>query len=98
MLVDNAGVRIVEPAEATEWSRGEALLRLDLHTPLRLTQLALPEMLAWGAGAIVNALASPSEALRGEVRPRGVRVITGPAIRACSRRWSRAQSSAATRA
>ncbi len=54
VLVNNAGVQIVEPSEAQNWERAEALLRLDLHTPLRLIQATLPAMLSRGSGAIVN--------------------------------------------
>jgi uncharacterized protein len=54
VLVNNAGVQIVAPAEEQNWERAEALLRLDLHTPLRLIQAALPAMLARGSGTIVN--------------------------------------------
>jgi short-subunit dehydrogenase len=54
VLVNNAGVQIVEPAQATSWERAEALLRLDLHTPLRLIQAVLPQMIARKNGAIVN--------------------------------------------
>ncbi len=97
VLVNNAGVQIVEAAEATSWERAEALLRLDLHTPLRLIQLVLPEMLERRSGTIVNVasmaaigptpgmmfynaakggLAAASEALRAEVAPHNVRVVT----------------------
>jgi short-subunit dehydrogenase len=97
VLVNNAGVQIVEAAETTSWERAEALLRLDLHTPLRLIQLVLPEMLERRSGSIVNVasmaaigptpgmmfynaakggLSAASEALRGEVRSRGLNVVT----------------------
>lgn len=97
VLVNNAGVQIVEAAEVTSWDRAEALLRVDLHTPLRLIQVVLPSMLARGSGAIVNVasmaalgptpgmmfynaakggLAAASEALRGELRHRGINVVT----------------------
>ena len=54
VLVNNAGVQIVEAAHVTPWERAEALLRLDLHTPLRLIQAVLPSMLARRSGSIVN--------------------------------------------
>lgn len=97
VLVNNAGVQIVGPTEDTDFDAGERLLRLNVHTPLRLTTLVLPEMLARGAGAIVDvasmaaiaptpgmlfynaskgALAAASEGLRGEIRARGVHVVT----------------------
>jgi len=54
VLVNNAGVQIVEPAHATEWERGAALLTVDLLVPLRLTQEALRRMLPRGRGTIVD--------------------------------------------
>ena len=54
VLVNNAGVQIVAAAASTTWEDGERLLRVDLHTPLRLTLEVLPEMLARKSGAIVD--------------------------------------------
>ncbi|MCC6903305.1 MAG: SDR family NAD(P)-dependent oxidoreductase [Polyangiaceae bacterium] len=54
VLVNNAGVQIVEPAHETAWERAEALLRVDLFAPLRLTQEALRRMLPRRQGAIVD--------------------------------------------
>jgi short-subunit dehydrogenase len=54
VLVNNAGVQIVEPAHTTAWERGAALLGVDLLAPLRLTQEALRRMLPRGRGAIVD--------------------------------------------
>jgi short-subunit dehydrogenase len=54
VLVNNAGVQIIARAEATDWDRAEALMRLDLIAPLRITHHALPAMLARGRGTIVN--------------------------------------------
>lgn len=97
VLVNNAGVQIVEEAHVTPWDRAEQLLKLDLHTPLRLIQAVLPQMIARKSGAIVNVasmaaiaptpgmmfynaakagLAAASEALRAEVAPHNVRVVT----------------------
>lgn len=42
VLVNNAGVQIVAAAASTKWEDGERLLRVDLHTPLRLTLEVLP--------------------------------------------------------
>lgn len=53
VLINNAGVQIVETALRTPFDRGEQLLRLNVHTPLKLMQAVLPTMLERG-GAIVN--------------------------------------------
>jgi short-subunit dehydrogenase len=54
VLVNNAGVQIIEPAHTIDPARGEHLLRVDLHTPLRLTRAVLPAMIARGSGCIVD--------------------------------------------
>lgn len=54
VLVNNAGVQIVRAVAETAWDEAERLLRLDLHTPLRLTHLLLPRMIARQAGTIVD--------------------------------------------
>jgi short-subunit dehydrogenase len=54
VLVNNAGIQIVESAVETEWSEAERLLRLDLHVPLRLTTIMLRRMIPRGSGAIVD--------------------------------------------
>lgn len=54
VLVNNAGVQIVEPAHETDWERGETLLRVDLLVPLRLTQEALRRMIPRRSGTIVD--------------------------------------------
>jgi short-subunit dehydrogenase len=54
VLVNNAGVQHIEPAEEAVPDEGEALLRLDLFTPLRLTRAVLPGMLARRSGTIVD--------------------------------------------
>ena len=52
--VNNAGVQIVRSALETSWEDGERLLVLDLHTPLRLTQLVLKRMVLRKSGTIVD--------------------------------------------
>jgi short-subunit dehydrogenase len=52
--VNNAGVQIVKSALETSWEDGERLLVLDLHTPLRLTQLVLKRMVPRKSGTIVD--------------------------------------------
>lgn len=54
VLVNNAGVQIVQSATETAWEDAERLLVLDLHTPLRLTQLVLRRMIPRRTGAIVD--------------------------------------------
>ena len=54
VLVNNAGVQIVGPTEGTDFEAGVALLELNVHTPLRLTTLLLPEMIARKSGTIVD--------------------------------------------
>jgi short-subunit dehydrogenase len=64
VMVNNAGVDVVGPAEATSWERIEALLRLNLLAPLKINHTLLPQMLARRSGTIVDlvstaALSSP---------------------------------------
>jgi short-subunit dehydrogenase len=54
VLVNNAGIQIVRSVLETTWEEGERLLVLDLHTPLRLTQLVLKRMVPRKSGTIVD--------------------------------------------
>ena len=54
VFINNAGVQIVKSVLDTSWEDGERLLALDLHTPLRLTQLVLKRMVPRKSGAIVD--------------------------------------------
>jgi short-subunit dehydrogenase len=54
VLVNNAGVQIIAAATACDSTACEAMLRLNVHTPLRLTRAVLPGMIARGRGAIVD--------------------------------------------
>ncbi len=54
VLVNNAGVQIVGPTEASDFEAGRALLELNVHTPMRLTTLVLPEMIERRRGTIVD--------------------------------------------
>lgn len=54
VLINNAGIQIVRSAVQTPWEDGERLLMLDLHTPLRLTQMILKRMVKRGRGTIVD--------------------------------------------
>ncbi len=53
-LVNCAGVMEVVAFERLPWERAEALLLLDLVSPLRLMHEAVPDMLAEGGGFVVN--------------------------------------------
>lgn len=54
VLVNNAGQQIVGPTTSIDPAKGEALLALDLLTPLRLTQAVLPGMLSRGRGTVID--------------------------------------------
>lgn len=54
VLINNAGAQIVAPTISISAARAEALLRLDLFTPLRLTSATLPGMLQRKSGVIVD--------------------------------------------
>ena len=54
VLVNNAGGELIGPTDELEVADGDALLRLNLHTPLRLMHAFLPAMLKRGRAAIVN--------------------------------------------
>lgn len=54
VLVNNAGAQIVAPTEEIPVEDGEALLRLNVFVPFRLTRAILPDMLARGSGTIID--------------------------------------------
>ncbi len=54
VLVNNAGVQIVEPADATPWERIEEMIRIDLISSLKITRTVLPGMMARRSGTIVE--------------------------------------------
>lgn len=58
VLVNNAGVEMVSPTSQADWSKAEALLRLNLLAPLKLNHAVLPAMLARGRGAIVDVVSA----------------------------------------
>ena len=54
VLVNNAGMQIIGRTGQADVERGEMLLRLNVHTPFRLTRAVLPSMLERKAGCIVD--------------------------------------------
>lgn len=54
VLVNNAGIQFVEPAEAVTPDRIDLLMTVDLLSPLHLSHYVLQEMLARQSGVIVN--------------------------------------------
>jgi short-subunit dehydrogenase len=54
VLVNNAGASMVHPTVATDWKQAEALIRLNLLAPFRLTCALAPRMVARGSGCIVD--------------------------------------------
>lgn len=53
-LVNCAGFMEVQRFERLPWARAEALLMVDLVSPLRLMHAAVPDMIDAGAGFVVN--------------------------------------------
>lgn len=54
VLVNNAGMQIVNRTERVDPDHGDTLLRLNVLTPMRLTLALLPGMLERGGGTIVD--------------------------------------------
>ncbi len=54
VLIHNAGVQLVEPAEEHDPEALQAMLRLNLLVPLAITRHILPAMLSRGSGTIVD--------------------------------------------
>jgi short-subunit dehydrogenase len=54
VLVNNAGIQIVARTEDVGLAESERLLTLNVLAPFRLTRAVLPDMLARGAGTIVD--------------------------------------------
>lgn len=53
-LINCAGIMIVRSLAGTDWDAGRRTLDIDLIAPLRLMDMAVPEMLESGGGCIVN--------------------------------------------
>lgn len=54
LLVNCAGVMEIKSLAGTPWAQGEAMLRINFLSPMRLMHLAAEGMLANGGGVIVN--------------------------------------------
>jgi short-subunit dehydrogenase len=54
VLVNNAGIEDTEPFVDADFDRVRAIIELNVLSVMRLTQLALPEMLTRGSGHVVN--------------------------------------------
>jgi short-subunit dehydrogenase len=54
ILINNAGVQLVELTAESKTARTEAMIALNLLAPMRLTHAVLPEMLQRGGGTIVD--------------------------------------------
>jgi len=97
LLVNNAGVMIVEDFETLPWERGKMMLDIHFTAPMRLISEILPAMLTRGMGGIINvasmagkallpgctwygaskaAMGHASEILQGEVKDKGIHVLT----------------------
>lgn len=97
VLINNAGIMIVEDFSQMSWERGKLMLDINLTAPLRLIYEILPDMMARGSGGIVNiasmagkallpgctwygaskaGIGHASEILYGEVKERGIHVLT----------------------
>ena len=54
VLINNAGIMIIEDFSVMSWERGMLMLTLDLIAPMKLIKLLLPSMLSRKTGGIIN--------------------------------------------
>ncbi len=54
LLINNAGMQIVDATAGSDPAAGETLLRLNVFTPMRIALAVLPGMIARARGTIVN--------------------------------------------
>ena len=54
LLINSAGVMDVITLNGTPWPKGQELLDINLTAPMRLMDLALPQMLSKNQGCIIN--------------------------------------------
>lgn len=97
LLVNNAGIMLVDDLARMPWERGKLMLDLHFLAPMKLIYETLPAMLERGQGGIINvasmagkallpgctwygaskaAIGHASEILYGEVKEKGVHVLT----------------------
>lgn len=97
LLVNNAGIMLVEDFSRMSWERGKLMLDINFTAPMRLISEILPSMLQQGKGGIINiasmagkallpgctwyggskaAMGHASEILQGEVKDKGIHVLT----------------------
>lgn len=54
ILINNAGVMIIEDFSVMSWEKGQMILTLDLIAPMKLIKLLLPSMITRKVGGIIN--------------------------------------------
>jgi short-subunit dehydrogenase len=54
VLINNAGVMIIEDFSVMSWDKGMLMLTLDMIAPMKLIKLLLPSMLSRKTGGIIN--------------------------------------------
>ncbi|MBK8395334.1 MAG: SDR family NAD(P)-dependent oxidoreductase [Leptospiraceae bacterium] len=54
VLINNAGVMIIEDFSVMSWEKGMMMLTLDFIAPMKLIKLLLPSMLSRKSGGIIN--------------------------------------------
>jgi len=54
ILINNAGASMIHPTVSTDWAEAEALLRLNVMAPFKITCAVLPGMVVRGRGCIVD--------------------------------------------
>lgn len=63
VLINNAGIMVVEDFAQMNWERGKLMLDINLTAPLRLIYEILPEMIARKSGGIINIASMAGKAL-----------------------------------
>jgi short-subunit dehydrogenase len=63
VLVNNAGIMLVEDFSQMSWERGKLMLDINLTVPLRLIYEILPQMLKRQSGGIINIASMAGKAL-----------------------------------
>ncbi len=54
VLINNAGIMIIEDFSVMNWEKGMMMLTLDFISPMKLIKLLLPSMLSRKSGGIIN--------------------------------------------